>query len=68
MLWKLISSLKKKNVTLNLPHWGYIFASTDYKKSKQEKMFLIHVDISENVFFTIFFKFSKWVTKFEDDA
>ena len=31
-------------------------------------MFLLHVDISDIVFFTIFFKFSKWVTNFEDDA
>ena len=29
-------------------------------------MFLLHVDDSENVFYTIFLKFSKLVTKFED--
>ena len=40
-------------------------ASIDFKKSNHKKTFLLHVDISENVFYTIFKKFSKWVTKFE---
>ena len=48
-----------------LPYWGIFLASIDFKKSNHKKTFLLHVDISENVFYTIFKKFSKWVTKFE---
>ena len=59
---------KKQNVMLTfLPNWEiFFFASIDSKKSEQTKMFFARVDISEIVFYTIFLKFSKWVTKFED--
>ena len=48
-----------------LPFWGIFLASIDFKKSNHKKPFLLHVDISENVFYTIFKKICKWVTKFE---
>ena len=59
---------KKPNTCCSLfcPIEVYVFASIHYKKSKEKKMFLLHADISENGFYTIFCKFNRSVTKLED--
>ena len=65
---KLFRHQKTQNLLLTfLPHWGILFfASIHYKKSKEKKMFLLHADISENGFYTIFWIFNRSVTKLED--
>ena len=42
------------------------FCINRFQKIRADKNVFARVDISEIVFYTIFLKFSKWVTKFED--